>query len=415
MAIATPLKAIGVSGGEASCEPWFWSWDADVAAVSPSHAELQRIVRRFIHDEVLPNIADWEEAGGFPQELRARAYEAGVLAIGWPSEYGGTGPSDLDMWHKFVLNDELACACAGGLNASLFTHGISLPPLLALGSEEQKAKYARDIICGHKTCSLAITEPGGGSDVAAMQTTATRDGDNYVINGVKAFISGGMNADYFTVGARTGPGGLAGISLFMVHRDSPGLTTTRMKTQGWHCSTTTTVAFDGVRVPTKNLLGAENAGFLPIMLNFNSERYSMAVGACRMARCCLEDAIKYARVRKTFGRPLANHQVIRHKVAEMARHVFATHGMIATITRGIIGGADMNQSAGQLALAKVQATRTMELCAREASQILGGKAYLRGSGPGGRIERCYREVRVFAIGGGSEEIMLELAMRQAKL
>mmetsp|Transcript_86722 Transcript_86722/g.172180 ORF Transcript_86722/g.172180 Transcript_86722/m.172180 type:complete len:365 (+) Transcript_86722:234-1328(+) len=364
----------------------------------------------------MPNIAHWEEEGGFPPSLHERAYRAGVYGIGWPSEYGGTAPGDPDIWHKLILHDELHTACSGGILASLFTHSISLPPILAIGSLEQKAKYAPDIIRGNKRCSLAITEPGGGSDVAGMQTTAVREGDAYVLDGVKMFISGGMNADYFTVGARTGTKGHGGISLFMVHSDYPGVRTTQVKTQGWHCSTTTTVAFDKVRVPVQNRLGAENAGFLPIMLNFNSERFGMAVGACRMARCCLEDAVRYARVRKTVGRPRVAHQVIRHKLAEMARHVLSTHGMINTIASAIHSGeADMGRAGGQLALAKVQATRPLELCAREASQVLGGRAYVRGAGPGNRIERCYREVRVFAIGGGSEEIMLELASRQAKL
>mmetsp|Transcript_64794 Transcript_64794/g.167246 ORF Transcript_64794/g.167246 Transcript_64794/m.167246 type:complete len:414 (+) Transcript_64794:73-1314(+) len=413
MAASSAIKAS--TDSDANRDAWFWDWDADVAGVSPSHAELQRTVRKFVDEDLAPNIGDWEEQGGFPKDLHQRAYAAGVYGFGWPLEYGGTPPADPDIWHKFILNDELAILCAGGLPASLFTHGISLPPILALGSPEQKDRYAPDIIAGRKTASLAITEPGGGSDVANMHTTAVRDGDEYVLDGVKTFISGGMNADYFTVAARTGGKGLAGISLFMVHMELPGVTTTRLKTQGWLCSTTTTVAFNAVRVPAGNLLGAENFGFMPIMLNFNSERYGMAVGACRMARCCLEDAIRYARVRKTFGRPLIGHQVIRHKIAEMARHVLATHGLMATITRALDGGADMGRTSGQLALAKVQATKSLEFCAREASQVLGGKAYLRGGGPGGRIERCYREVRVFAIGGGSEEIMLELATRQAKL
>jgi len=301
------------------------------------------------------------------------------------------------------------------LSASLLTLGIALPPILRAGTEAQKEKYAREIITGQKTASLAITEPNGGSDVAGMQTTAVRDGDVYVLDGVKTFISGGMKADYFTVAARTGSSGSGGISLFIVHREFPGVTTTRLKTQGWHCSTTTTVAFNGVRVPAANLLGEENKGFKLIMFNFNAERHGMAVGATRMARCCMEDAIRYARIRKTFGRPLISHQVIRHKIMEMARHVLATHCFLTSITRAIYDNVNMDAVGGQIALAKVQSTRTMEFCAREASQILGGKAYLRGQGPGARIERVYREVRVYAIGGGSEEIMLELATRQAKL
>jgi len=179
-------------------------------------------------------------------------------------------------------------------------------------------------------------------------------------------------------------------------------------------STTTLIAFNDVRVPVENLLGPENQGFLAIMLNFNNERMSMAVGACRMSRCCLEDAIRYARKRKVFGKPLIQQQVIRHKMMDMARVVMATHGLIASIAEDM-DGDDYNRIAGRVALAKVQATRTLEFCSREASQILGGRSYLRGNHIGGRIERCWREVRVFAIGGGSEEIMLELGSRMAKL
>ncbi|CAK9008553.1 Acyl-CoA dehydrogenase AFT10-1 (AF-toxin biosynthesis protein 10-1) [Durusdinium trenchii] len=392
---------------------WFWNWDSQLAAKSKAHADFQTMMRDFMDTEILPHIADWEEAGGFPEDLTAKAYAAGVYAAGLPKEYGGTG-EEMDPWRRFIYNDELGRSCAGGLWASLLTHGISLPPILALGSEQQKQKYAKDIITGVKRCSLAITEPNGGSDVANIQTTAVREKDVYVVTGQKTYISGGMNADYFTTGVRTGSSGIGGISLLMIHRDYPGVQTTRLKTQGWGVSTTTSVAFNDVRVPVENRLGVENQGFLPIMLNFNNERMSMAYAACRMSRCCLEDAIRFARVRKTFGKPLVQQQVIRHKMAEMARLILSTHGFLASVTE-TMAGDDYGQLAGKVALAKVQATKTLEFCAREASQILGGRSYLRGNHIGGRIERSYREVRVYAIGGGSEEIMLDLAARAAKL
>ncbi|CAJ1447491.1 unnamed protein product, partial [Effrenium voratum] len=301
------------------------------------HAEFQKKMKSFIDTELLPNIADWEEAfwaGDFPAELPQLAYKAGVFACGLPEEHGGYGPA-MDAprpngqsvggrlgwaWHKFIYDaarlldqkkklgcagpegkastvgcaktDELGRVCAGGLWASLLTHGISLPPILALGNEAQKKRYVKDIVTGQKRCSLAITEPNAGSDVAGMQTTARREKDVFVVNGQKTFISGGMHADYFTTGVRTGAAGLGGISLLMIHREMPGVQTTRLKTQGWGCSSTTSVAFNDVRVPVENLLGQENQGFLPIMLNFNNERMSMAVTACRMSRCCLEDAIR---------------------------------------------------------------------------------------------------------------------------
>merc|ERR1711870_167450 len=236
---------------------------------------------------------------------------------------------------------------------------------------------------------LTVTEPGGGSDVANIKSTAVKDasGKFYIVNGQKTFISGGTMADYFTPGVRTGGSGFGGISLLLIDRNSPGLKVTRLKTQGWHLSSTTTVSFEDVKVPVQNLLGEEGKGFSAIMKNFNNERLSIAIWVNRHARCCIEDAVKYAKSRKTFGKPLAQQNTPFNEEHDLA---------------------------GPIALCKFQATKTYELVARECSQVFGGKAYLR-SGPGVRVERCYREVRVLAIGGGSEEIMLDLASRQAKL
>lgn len=387
--------------------------------MTDSHVEFQTKVRAFVDSELIPNIADWEEQGEFPRSVHESAYAAGVYGALWPAAYGGTSPTleEADMYHYFTLFDELGRTCAAGVWASLLTHGIALPPILAAGNEQQKSLVARDIITGTKKACLAITEPQGGSDVANVQTVARRtaEGDAFVVNGQKTFISGGMNADYFVTAVRTGDSGSGGVSLLLIDRHTPGLKTTRLKTQGWHCSTTTTVAFDNVCVPASNLLGKEGEGFLYVMRNFNNERFAMAVQSCRMARCCLEDALRYARLRKTFGKRLADHQVIRHKIMDCGRLIMSTHGMFLPIMaqrKSLSDDAD--DLAGAVALCKVQATKTFEVVARECSQIFGGKAYLR-TGPGSQVERCYREVRVMAVGGGSEEIMLDLASRQAKL
>lgn len=403
-------------------ETFFWDWDGlpgAPGAFTDSHLVFRNKVRAFVDSSLIPNVSDWEETGGFPRSLHEDAYSAGVYGALWPGAYGGTSPTaeEADMYHFFTMYDELGRACAAGLFASLFTHGIALPPILMAGTEEQKQLVARDIITGKKKACLAITEPNGGSDVANVQTTASKDasGKYYVVNGQKTFISGGMNADLFVTAVRTGGNGAAGVSLLLIDRNSAGLKTTRLKTQGWHCSTTTTVAFEDVHVPVSNLLGMEGAGFLYIMRNFSNERFSMAVQSCRMARCCLEDAVRYARLRKTFGKRLVDHQVIRHKLMECGRQIMATHGMFLPImAQRSRPSDDADSLAGPIALCKVQATKTFEIVARECSQIFGGKAYLR-SGPGAQVERCYREVRVMAIGGGSEEIMLDLASRQAKL
>jgi len=400
----------------------FWDWDELPGApgkFTQSHKSFQATCRAFVDTEIMPHVDQWEEDRGFPSSLHATAYKAGMYGAFWPKKYGGTTPTEeeMDMYHYFIFYDELARPCASGLYASLVTHSIGLPPVMMLGSEAQKDMCAQAIITGQKNVALAVTEPGGGSDVANVRTTAELDssGEFYIINGQKTFISGGMNADYFTTGARTGDNGNKGISMFLLEKGTPGLKTTRLKTQGWHLSTTTLVTFDDVRVPVSSRLGAEGDGFKAIMRNFNNERLALAITANRQARVCLDDAVRYARSRKTFGKPLISHQVIRHKVMECARTIMATHAFQLTlIAQQKTREEASDHLAGSIALCKVQSTKGFEFVARECSQIFGGKSYLR-SGPGIMTERAYREVRVLAIGGGSEEIMLDLAARQAKL
>jgi len=261
---------------------------------------------------------------------------------------------------------------------------------------------------------LAVTEPWAGSDVARIQTTARREGDYYVVNGQKKFISGGHIADYFVTAVRTGAEGMGGVSVLLIEKDSPGVTVRRLKTQGWHSSHTTHILFEDVRVPVSNIIGKEHEGFKVIMFNFNHERLVGIVLSNRCSRICLQESIKYARKRETFGQPLLSHQVIRHKMAEMIRLIECTHAEIENVTYQLSQGVNSGLLAGSIALLKVQATKTLELCAREASQVFGGASYLR-TGPGEIVERIYREVRVAAIGGGSEEILMDLGVKQAKL
>jgi acyl-CoA dehydrogenase len=261
-------------------------------------------------------------------------------------------------------------------------------------------------LAGTRHIALGITEPGGGSDVAQLATTAVRDGDHYVVNGSKTYITGGMRADWVSTAVRTGGEGGRGVSMLLIPTDSEGFSRTQLdKKQGWWASDTATLYFDNVRVPVANLIGEENQGFLVIMTNFNSERMAMAASMEALGRVCLEEAVEWARERKTFGKRLADHQVIRHKIAQMKQRLNATQAYIRICYETIEAGAG---NPADIALLKVQASETMEFCAREAMQILGGIGYMRGS----RVERIYREVRVNAIGGGSEEIMRDLAARQ---
>lgn len=369
-----------------------------------SHDAWRKSVRDFVEREISPHVNAWDEEGKFPRELHRRAAEIGLLGLGYPEEFGGV-KDGVDIFHSIVSSEELARAGSGGLIAGLMTHGIGLPPILALGSDELKARVAPEILAGKKLIALCITEPSGGSDVANIRTKAARDGDHYVVNGEKTFITTGCRADYLTVAVRTGGPGAGGLSFLLIEAESPGVTRTKLDKMGWWMSDTATIHFDNVRVPACNLVGAENSGFAGIVANFNGERLGMAAQAIAFARVCIEDAADWALARETFGKPLSKHQVIRHKFAEMLRQVHASTALLDHCAWRVMNG---ETPVAELSLLKVQATRTMEFCAREAMQILGGAGFMRGC----RVERIYREVRVMAIGGGSEEIMLDLAARQ---
>ncbi len=341
------------------------------------HEAWREQLRRFVDREIVPFAQDWDEAGEIPE-----------------------------CWHQWITNEELNRFGVGGVPASLMVHGIGLPPVLNWGSEALKQAVAPPVLAGEKHISLGITEPGGGSDVANLRTTAVRDGDHYVVNGSKTYITGGMRADWVSTAVRTGGEGAGGVSMLLIPTDAEGFTRTALdRKQGWWASDTATLYFDNVRVPVENLIGEENRGFLVIMTNFNSERMAMAAGMEAQGRVCLEEAAVWARERNTFGKRLADHQVVRHKLAQMKQKLNATQAYIRLCFESIERG---EANPGDIALLKVQASETLEFCAREAMQVLGGIGYMRGN----RVERIYREVRVNAIGGGSEEIMRDLAARQ---
>jgi acyl-CoA dehydrogenase len=373
--------------------------------LTSEHEEWRTQLRRFIDKEIAPFAEGWDEAGALPDELWEKCAEAGILQAGYPEAYGGISEG-IDIWHLNILNEELSRVAVGGMSSTLLVHSIGLPPVLNFGSEAMKQMVAPEVLSGRARISLAITEPGAGSDVAQVSTTAVRDGDHYVVNGSKTYITGGMKANWFTTAVRTGESAGGGLSVLLIAADSPGVSRTSLdRKQGWWCGDTATIYFDDVRVPAENIIGEENRGFKVILKNFNSERLSMAAAMEAYSRVCLEEAVNWARERKTFGQRLADHQVIRHKIAEMKQRINATQAYLQVCCVQMVNGTP---NAGDLALLKVQSSQTMEFCAREAMQILGGMGYMRG----GRVERIYREVRVNAIGGGSEEIMRDLASRQ---
>ena len=374
-------------------------------ALTEEHEAWRETVWRFVEREIMPNATAWDEAGEFPRELYGKAAAAGLFGAGYPEEYGGT---PADYFFRIVSAEEFARAGCGGVSASLFSHTIGSPPIAAVGSPELKQRVLPDILSGAKISALAITEPGGGSDVASLRTSARKDRNEYIVSGEKTFITSGMRADYYTVAVRTGGPGAAGVSLLLIERDRPGFTRTSLKKMGWWCSDTATLHFDEVRVPAANLIGEENQGFRYVMLNFNSERLSMAAGAVGYAQACLEDALAWARERRTFGRRLAEHQAIRHKLVDMQTRVHAARAMLYDTAWKLEGAPRDKRHIAQLAMLKNFATDAMQFCADAAVQTLGGAGFVRGT----RAERVYREAQVMQIGGGSTEIMKDLAAKQ---
>jgi acyl-CoA dehydrogenase len=376
----------------------------DAPFYTDEHREWRDSLRRFIDDRLMPHVNQWDEAGEVPRAVHREVAEFGLTRLGFPEEFGGFSEGT-DIFHFVIKAQELARMGAGGVATALSTHDIGLPPLIVAGSEEIKRRVAPPVLSGEKIIALAITEPGAGSDVAALRTRARREGEFFRVDGSKTFISGGMNADFVTAVVRTGADGARGLSLLLIERGMPGFSATRLPKQGWWASDTATLHFDNVAVPAANLIGAEGAGFALIMNNLNRERLMMAAGAIGAARACLQDAAEWARERETFGKRLVEHQVIRHKLVEMSRRIEAGQAYLERTAARMQQG---ERCAADIAMLKVDATLTMEFCAREASQVLGGASYIRGC----RVERIYREVRVNAIGGGSEEILRDLAARQ---
>ena len=366
------------------------------------HRAFRQTLRRWVEREIVPYVEEWDEAGEFPRELYPKAAKVGIITLGYPEEYGGI-PGD--TFYKLIMQEELARAGSGGLLAGLISHSIGTPPIVALGSKALKERVVPQILSGEKISCLAITEPSGGSDVAQLRTTARRDGEHYVVNGSKMFITSGVRADYYTVAVRTGGEGRNSISLLLIEKGTPGFTQTPLKKMGWWCSDTAALYFDDCRVPAENLLGEENAGFKGVMRNFNSERFGMAAACVGFSQVCVDEALAYARERVTFDQPMVRHQVIRHKLVDMITRVNGARAYLEHVAWLMEQG---EQPVAEIAMLKNLASTCMEDCANDAVQILGGAGYMRG----GKVERIYRETKVMSIGGGSIEIMKELAARQ---
>lgn len=371
-----------------------------------THQMVRETVRRFVEKEIKPFIDDWEEQGTFPRELYKKAADAGLLGIGAPEALGGSGE---DVFMKLAAVEEMIRCSSGGLCASLGSLDIGLPPVWKWGSEELKQRVVPAVLAGEKISALAVTEPNGGSDVANLRTRAVRDGDHYVVNGAKTFITSGVRADYYTVAVRTGEPGYGGVSMLLIEKGTPGFSVGRtLKKMGWWASDTAELFFEDCRVPVENLIGPENGGFFCIMSNFQMERLVLAATANATAQLAFDEAMAYAKERQAFGRPLSGFQVTRHKLAEMATQLQASKALTYQVAQKIAAGENCVL---EVSMAKNVATQCSDRVTYDAVQIFGGSGYMRGT----VVERLYRDNRILAIGGGTYEIMNEVIAKQLGL
>ena len=371
-----------------------------------THETFRAACLRFAAEEIRPYATAWEEAGEFPRELYRKAAEAGVLAPNMPEAYGGGGG---DVFHGVVLGEALMRGGSTGTAVGLWSYGIAIPPILNLGTEEQKQRFLPSILSGEKIAALAITEPGTGSDVAGVRTRAVRDGDSYVLDGAKTFITSGVRADYVTVLARTGEDPHGGLTFFVVGKGMPGFTVGRaLKKTGWWASDTAELHFEGVRVPVENRIGPEGSGFVALMQNFAGERLMLAVNGCALSMIALDEALAYARERRAFGRPIGKFQVTRHKLARMATQVASARALTYAAAARLDAGVS---AMDELAMAKNHAAEVAREVCWEAVQIFGGMGYMRES----LVERLARDARLIPIGGGTTEIMNEIIGRSMGL
>lgn len=371
---------------------------------TPERVALRRVVRRFVEKDVLPELDSWERAGELPRDLHLTAAKVGLLGLHYPEQAGGGGGNAVDL----VTLVEEACyaGASGGVIAGLLTTGISVPHLIAAGDPGQIERWVRPTLAGELIGALAITEPDGGSDVGGLRTTAVRDGDHYVVNGAKTYITSGCRADFVVTAVRTGGPGARGVSLLVVERGTPGFNVSRkLEKMGWLCSDTAELSFADARVPATNLVGAENTGFAQIAQHFVTERLMLAVQAYASAQRCLDLTVEWCRLRSTFGEPLIHRQLVQHTLTDMARRIDVARVYARELALRHTAGEDC---VTEICFAKNTAVEAASWVVDQAVQLHGGLGYMREA----EVERQYRDMRILAIGGGTSEILNGLAARR---
>jgi acyl-CoA dehydrogenase len=367
---------------------------------TPERVALRALVRDFTAREIVPHLDQWERDGEVPRSLHKAAAAVGLLGVAFPTEAGGQGGNIVDV--TTVSEEMLYAGASSGLLSALFTHGIALPHLVKSGNVDLIERFAKPTLAGDLIGSLAVTEPDAGSDVAAIRTRAVRDGDCYIINGAKTFITSATRADYVTTVVRTGDDPHHGVSLLVVETGMMGFSVVRrLEKMGWLCSDTGELAYVDVRVPVANLIGTEGSGFIQVAQQFAGERLALAVHGYAMAQRALDLTVAYTRARSAFGKPLITKQVVRHKLVEMTRAVEVSRAYAHSIIERQAAGEDVY---AQAAMAKNQAIEACSFVVNEAVQLHGGSGYMRGS----EVERHYRDARILGIGGGATEVMNDL-------
>jgi len=368
----------------------------------PDHQELRRQVRAFVDRELRSEVDAWEKAGTFPRELYRRAAEVGVLGAGYPESLGGQGG---DLTHQAIVLEELCRSGSAGLATSLLAHGIALSPILGAGTEAQQRRFIPPVLAGEKIAALAVTEPGAGSDVQAIETRAKREGDGYRLNGRKVFITNGARANLITTLVRTGGKGAEGLTLLVIEAPAEGYEVTRtLEKLGWRASDTAELCFTNLFVPLENRIGKEGQGFAHVMQNFATERLFLAVSALAIAQIALEEALRFARNRRVFGKRLIDHQVTRHKLADMTTKLEPARTYVYWILERVRAGETLIKEA---AIAKNAATDAATWIVDQALQLHGGYGFMEEQ----LVARLYRDIRLYPIGGGTREIMNELIFK----
>lgn len=377
------------------------AWD------TPERQALRESVTRFTQREIVPNLAQWEDDGVLPRDLSKSAAEAGILGVGFSEAVGGQGGDAVDQ--AIVTEAIIQAGGSSGLVAALLTHGIAVPHIIDSGDRDLIDRFVKPTLAGDLIGSLGVTEPGGGSDVAGITTRAIRDGDHYVVNGAKTFITSAVRGDFVTTAVRTGGEGFGGISLLVIEKGAPGFHVAGpLRKMGWHCSDTAELTFADVRVPVENLVGEENAGFVLLMQQFVNERLGLALQGYATAQRALDLAVSYAKDRETFGKPLSSRQVIRHKLVDMHRRTAAARTVTrAAIEKSLVKPVTDPDVILDALLAKNTAVEAVEWVVSESVQIHGGMGYMRES----EIDRHYRDARILGIGGGATEVLTDLAAK----